>query len=217
MNYLDKLNTMLLVKHIEKVVQLDEVAVDTILKCSKEILIPKGEIINNHQKPNSYIYFIISGKARTYYVDRAGKAITWSLHFNENHGGAKNLFIVDHKDLLTQIHGYLYVEALTDIKVIRLAQRDLELQSGFTPALRKYLEKLNESAFSAAYERIFNLLTLSASDRYQHLLRNEPHLLQLFADKYLASYIGVEPQSLSRIRKNLRSWPVTSNSLSSAG
>jgi len=43
------------------------------------------------------------------------------------------------------------------------------------------------------------------------VLKNEPYLLQMFNDKYLASYIGIEPQSLSRIRKNIKSITVQAN------
>jgi len=217
MDNLFELNAMPLISYIKKTVSLDETAIGAILKCSREVFIPKGRVINNHGKAGRYIYFILSGKARTYYVDHAGKAITWSLHFNEERGDFKNLFIVDYRSFFRQAQGNIYIETLTDIKAIRLGQRDLELGCGFAPLLKRYLEGLNESAFSAAYGRIFNLFTLSASDRYQQLLQNEPHLLQLFPDKYLASYIGIEPPSLSRIRRNLKSWPVPHNSLSIAG
>jgi len=99
------------------------------------------------------------------------------------------------------------IEALTDIRALRIGYRGFEPQFGHVPLLEKFLRKLNEYSFIVAYDRIFNLLTMSATDRYHKLLKNEPYLLEMFNDKYLASYIGVEPQSLSRIRKNLKSEP----------
>jgi len=198
-------------------VSLDDSAVEIILNNCRDVLIPKGHIIFNEGEIAKYAYFIVSGKARSYYTDYAGKTITWSFHFNEIQSDFKNLFIVDYKSFLTQTPGTMSIEALTDIRAIRIGQPGLDARFGHFPVLEKCLRKLNEYSFTLAYDRIFNLLTMSATDRYSKLLRNEPYLLQMFNDKYLASYIGVEPQSLSRIRKNLKSMPAQCNAMSFVG
>jgi CRP/FNR family transcriptional regulator, anaerobic regulatory protein len=207
---------MPLLNYIGKIVSLDDSDIEIILNNCKEVLIPKGHTIFNEGKIARYAYFIVSGKARSYYTDYAGKTITWSFHFNEIQSDFKNLFIVDHKSFLTQTPGTLRIEALTDIKAIRFGQRGLDSKYGHVSILEQCLRKLNEYSFIMAYDRVFNLLTLSATDRYNQLLRNEPHLLRMFPDKYLASYIGIEPPSLSRIRKNLLSKPVQCNAMSLA-
>jgi len=202
----DRSDTLL--KYIRKIVSLDDSAAEVILDNCRDVLIPKGHIIFNEGEVARYAYFIVSGKARSYYTDDAGRTITWSFHFNEVQSDFRNLFIVDYKSLLTQTPGTMSVEALTDIRATRIGQRAPDSQSAHLPVLEKCFQKLNEYFFSKAYDRFFNLLTLSATDRYNKLLKNESYLLQMFNDKYLASYIGVEPQSLSRIRKKLRSIPV---------
>ncbi|WP_295718006.1 Crp/Fnr family transcriptional regulator [Mucilaginibacter sp.] len=202
------INAMPLLNYLGKLVNLDEAAVQIILNSCKDVLIPKGNTIFNERKRTQYVYFIVSGKARSYYTDFAGKTITWSFHFNEAQSDFKNLFIVDYKSFLTQTPATMYIEALTDIRAIRIGHREIDAKFEPNPIFEQCLRKLHEYAFIAAYDRVFNLLTLSASDRYNKLLRNEPHLLQMFPDKYLASYIGIEPPSLSRIRKNLKSIPV---------
>jgi CRP-like cAMP-binding protein len=207
---------MPLLNYIGKIVSLDDSDIEILLNNCKEVLIPKGHTIFNEGKIAKYAYFIVSGKARSYYTDYAGKTITWSFHFNEIQSDFKNLFMVDHKSFLTQTPGTLRLEALTDIKAIRFGQPRLDAIYGHVPILDQCLRKLNEYSFIMAYDRVFNLLTLSATDRYNQLLRNEPHLLRMFPDKYLASYIGIEPPSLSRIRKNLLSKPVQRNTMSLA-
>ena len=203
MRYIHSINAIPLLNYIGNIVSLDDSAVEIILNNCRDVLIPKGHIIFNEGEIAKYAYFIVSGKARSYYTDYAGKTITWSFHFNEIQSDFKNLFIVDYKSFLTQTPGTMSIEALTDIRAIRIGQPGLDARFGHFPVLEKCLRKLNEYSFTLAYDRIFNLLTMSATDRYSKLLRNEPYLLQMFNDKYLASYIGVEPQSLSRIRKNL--------------
>jgi CRP-like cAMP-binding protein len=138
-------------------------------------------------------------------VDHAGKTITWSLHFNDINSTFKNLIIIDYMGFFTQASGKMHIEAITDTSLIRIGKRGPWDKFDGEPVMEKCLQKLHEHSFMATYERMLNLLTQSARERYNHLLRNEPHLLQIFSDKYLASYLGIEPQSLSRIRKKLQS------------
>ena len=201
------INAVPLLNYIGKIVNLDSSAVAIILNNCREVLIPKGQMIFQEGEVAKFAYFIVSGKARSFYMDDAGKTITWSFHFNEIQSDFNNLFVVDYKSFLTQTPGTMSIEALTDIRALRIGYRGFELQFAHVPLLEKFLRKLNEYSFIVAYDRIFNLLTMSATDRYHKLLKNEPYLLEMFNDKYLASYIGVEPQSLSRIRKNLKSEP----------
>jgi CRP/FNR family transcriptional regulator, anaerobic regulatory protein len=177
-----------------------------------QVLIPKGQMIFNEGEIAKYAYFIVSGKAWSFYTDDSGKTITWSFHFNEMQSAFNNLFIVDYKSFLTQTPGTMSIEALTDIRALRIGHRGFDPEFGRVPVLEKCLRKLNEYSFMVAYDRIFTLLTMSATDQYNKLLKTEPYLVQMFNDKYLASYIGVEPQSLSRIRKNMRSGPAHCNS-----
>jgi CRP/FNR family transcriptional regulator, anaerobic regulatory protein len=196
-----------LLNYIEKIVPLDNPTVEIILDNCREVLIPKGQMIFNEGQIAKYVYFIVSGKAWSFYTDDAGKTITWSFHFNEVQSAFNNLFIVDYKSFLTQTPGTMSIEALTDIRALRIGRRAFDAQVEQVPILEKCLRKLNEYSFIVAYDRIFTLLTMSATDRYNKLLNNEPYLIQMFNDKYLASYIGVEPQSLSRIRRNIRFGP----------
>ena len=63
-----------------------------------------------------------------------------------------------------------------------------------------FMRKLNANAYLGMYDRAFTLLTMSATERYHKLLNEESHLMQMFSNYYIASYIGIAPQSLSRIR-----------------
>ncbi|AEV98102.1 hypothetical protein A4D02_33480 [Niastella koreensis] len=205
MNFNNPTSAIYLPDTIGKLVDLDDVAIETMLNNSKEIDISRGQIINNEGNLSRYIYFILSGKARLFYVDHAGKTISWSFHFNDIHSTPRNLFIIDYKSFFTQGSGEMHMEAITDTRLIRIGKRGPGDKFDGGLIMEKCLQKLHEHSFIAAYERMLNLLTQSARERYNHLLCHEPHLLQLFADKYLASYIGIEPPSLSRIRKKLKS------------
>jgi CRP-like cAMP-binding protein len=201
-------NAIPLLNYLGKIVSLDNSAVEIILDNCSEILIPKGQIIFNEGEIAKYAYFILSGKAWSFYTDDTGKTITWSFHFNELQSEFNHLFIVDYKSFLTQTPGTMSIGALTDIRALKIGHWGFDPQFSLVPVLEKCLRKLNEYSFMFAYDRVFTLLTMSATDQYNKLLKNEPYLLQMFNDRYLASYIGVEPQSLSRIRRNIKSLQV---------
>jgi hypothetical protein len=61
----------------------------------------------------------------------------------------------------------------------------------------------SEDLFKKKSKRILSLLTQSAENRYWNLFTEQPHLLKLIPLKYIASYIGITPQALSRIRKRI--------------
>lgn len=205
MKYTDLTSALSLLNTIGKLAELDNTAIEMMVDNSKELVMAKGDTILNDGKRRTCLYFIISGKARLHHVNYAGKVITWSFHFNNSQSTLKNLFIIDYNRLLPQAPGKMHIEALSDTRLIRIGERGLWDKSECGPVMEKCLQKLHEYSFIAAYERILNLLTLTARERYNHMLCYEPHLFQMFADKYLASYLGIEPQSLSRIRKNLKS------------
>ena len=61
-----------------------------------------------------------------------------------------------------------------------------------------------EQAFISTSEHASNLATLTAQQRYHWLVKQKPQLVQRIPQYYLAAYLGIKPQSLSRIRKNLQ-------------
>jgi hypothetical protein len=63
--------------------------------------------------------------------------------------------------------------------------------------------RASEVLFVLKTQREISLLKLNAEERYLQLLKEQPHLIQNIPQKYLASYIGITPQALSRIRKRI--------------
>jgi hypothetical protein len=146
---------------------------------------------------------IRSGQARSYYIDSSGKTTTWLFHFNEPFSNAKNLFINDYRSFLTNTPGTLTIETLTEVKAILWNRSTFDYLYKHIPVFEEWMRKMNEKFFIVIYDRVFTLLTMSAPDRYAKMLRDEPHLMQMFSNFYLASYLNIAPQSLSRIKGKL--------------
>ncbi len=71
------------------------------------------------------------------------------------------------------------------------------------PKAQEITRRFSEMAYRFTHIKAFNFLTKSAKDRYLNLLTEEPYLLNKFPQYYVASYLGIAPQSLSRLRKEI--------------
>ncbi|MES0490234.1 MAG: cyclic nucleotide-binding domain-containing protein [Leptospirales bacterium] len=161
----------------------------------KKLLLLQGEVCQQMR-------FVISGIARTYFIDPDGKEFTWSIHYSNPQLLEKNLFLLDYHSFLTQTPSKLYIEAITDIKV-------LEMDNNFILSLyekSKYWNQvgriITENVYLYTHNRTFSLLTLSAKERYKTLCKEEPLLMSIIPQHYLATYLGITPESLSRLKKS---------------
>lgn len=185
---------------INRTVELTEQEAELISSHSREVSFSKGELLTRDGLHSKYTYFILSGKARSYHTDEQGKKITWFFHFNSPYGCAKNHFATDYKSFLTNTPGSLTIEALTDVRAVQLSTANIEYLAEHIPAFNRWIRKLDQEFFMTVYERVFTLMTMSATQRYEKMLKDEPHLQQMFSNDYVASYLSLAPQSLSRIK-----------------
>lgn len=185
---------------MSKSVELDQEVIALVAANCKEVTIPKKQFILQERELCNKVLFLLSGTAKSYYTDEFGKTSTWMFHFNNQHSNPKNLFLVDYKSFLGSQPSSISIQSVTEIRAILFSSAQVKFLLNHSLVYARWTSKLNEAAFVITYNRVFTLLTLSAKDRYEKLLAEEPHLLQLFSNYDIASYLGVAPQSLSRIR-----------------
>lgn len=148
------------------------------------------------------IFFLNSGIVRSYLIDKNGREYTWSIHSNEPTSKAKNLFVTDYASVIKNKESLFYFESLSKIELVAIPVKAMQdfYQSGEEG--QRIGRILAEEAFYSLNQRTLSLLTLTAAERYQQLVEHAPSILSLVADHYIASYLGVTPQSLSRLKKN---------------
>lgn len=96
------------------------------------------------------------------------------------------------------------IEALTNSKVIKVYRRDIdELQSKF-PELNKFIQKLLSHYIEVLIQRNINLRTKSAEELYSELLKSQPKEVAQIPLMFIASYLGISKERLSRIRKKFK-------------
>ncbi|WPO78884.1 Crp/Fnr family transcriptional regulator [Flavobacterium sp. KACC 22761] len=152
-------------------------------------LLQQGEICR-------HIYFIESGFFRMFYVDYRGNEI--------NSRFAKpNDFLVDFASFITQRMAHYSCRAMEDSKVIALEYAAVEKLYNSCPNWSKFGRLIAEYAYLIIIERQEMLHFQTPEERYKTILKKEPYLFQMISQNQLSSYIGIKPESLSRLRKRM--------------
>jgi CRP-like cAMP-binding protein len=185
---------------VRKYIELDSETKQLTASQINEISFPEKHVILSEGGISNKIYFMLSGTARSYYIDPSGVTVTWSFHFNNNRSLIRNVFVTDYRAFLTNKPSSIAIETLSEVNALVFTKEAVNYLMERSLKYEIWMRKLNEMAYVSMYDRAFSLLTMSASERYQKLLTDEPHLMQMFSNYYIASYLGIAPQSLSRIR-----------------
>lgn len=154
----------------------------------------KGEIILMEGQVEQYLSFIVTGTIRQFVYSDKGEDI--SMCFCSD-----NSFFSSYASFITRQPSRTCTEALDDLEVLRISYDNLQECYSISHTGER-LGRLNaELSLAFKEEREIMLLTMSAQERYIHLLENNPKLLSLVKLEHIATYLGITPQSLSRIRR----------------
>lgn len=94
-----------------------------------------------------------------------------------------------------------YIEALEDTQYIRISKDRLDQLYDEVPAFDRYFRILFQKAYVNTLKRLNANMWEPAIDRYKDMLKEHPDMFQRVPLTYIASYLGITPESLSRIRK----------------
>lgn len=140
--------------------------------------------------------FVTQGCLRSYSLTAEGHEHT--LQF-----APEDWWISDLYSLLTQEPSTLSIDALEDTQVLLLDQADLETIYARCPVFERYFRLLMQSRYVVLQARVNAALSQTAAEKYQHFLRKYPNLVQRVPQHIIASYLGLTPESLSRVRRRL--------------
>jgi len=143
----------------------------------------------------SYLSFIEKGIVR-YYIPSENKDLTFTFVFDGE-------FTSGYDSFITRLPVNYTIETLADTILWRLSYNDLQYIYAKTEIGNTIGRLASEVLFLKKSKRELSLLNDSAEQRYLNLFTEQPQLIQKIPQKYLASYIGITPQALSRIRKRI--------------
>lgn len=163
----------------------------------------KNQVIHDSGKVFKSVKFLCTGLVRSHLIDSEGKDFTWSIHYNNNNSQMKNLFVVDYASLLEQKPSDLIFESLEPTVLVSLKKTDLDRLHDQSIYWSNVARAISGMAYCATHHRTISLLTKSAKQRYNRLLLDDPSFINTVPQYYVASYLGITPQSLSRLKKEI--------------
>jgi len=144
----------------------------------------------------NYLGIVVTGTLRSYYVNELGDEISFLFHL-------EGQFFTDYESVLLNSLSNLNIQALEDTEVLMIHKEDLFQLYQKDIFWQEFGRKITEEIYLSAKKRVENLLFYSPEKRYLNLLLENNMIFQKVQQKYIASYLGIKPQSLSRIRKRL--------------
>lgn len=157
----------------------------------------KGECLITQGLPAPSIFFLTKGLVRYFSVSEEGKEFTQSFSSAPGIAGSTRAMVFDKEALFT-------IEVLDDVLCWQFEWQPffetMKTQPGFLEAYSRLMEQM----FANKEAREYYLLQKSAEQRYLEFVDEHPGLNELVPLKVVASYIGITPIALSRIRKKLK-------------
>lgn len=155
----------------------------------------KGDLITQAGATEQYLSFIESGMVR-YFIPGEEDELTFHFSFQKE-------FTCAYDSFLTRTASEYTLQALSDLTLWSIGYSDLQDVYAQTKA-GNYLGRFAaEQLFLSKSSREISLLKYTAKERYLRLFTEQPRILRQIPLKYVASYIGITPQALSRIRKQI--------------
>lgn len=142
------------------------------------------------------IGFVYSGLLRAFYIDDKGDQI--SVNFVR-----ENRYVTHYPAFITQTPSKYYFQCLEPTIIVNLSYKHIQEGYNRFPNLDRYGRLIAEEALKILHRRIESFLFDNAETRYLNFIEENPDLFNRVSLSYLSSYLGVERQSLTRIRKKL--------------
>lgn len=181
---------------IDRIHHIPESSAGKLVACFSEISLPKGFRMLEAGKVETDIYFIRHGLARAF-IPVDGEEITFWL-------GKEGDAIFSLKSYTDNLPGYETIELMEDSDLYRLKRDALQLLFKEDIEIANWGRRFAEREFHQAERRLIPFLHTTASERYARLLEESPDLLQRLPLEHLASWLGITPVSLSRIRARMK-------------
>lgn len=180
-------------KSIEKFVALKDEDWKEISQAWKAYSFSKNEPVTSLGEVERYLYYIDSGLLRGYF-EKNGQEYNMGFSYNGEFSGV-------YDSLIFQRTSDWNVEALEDTVGLKLHYNQLmELQEK-TPVVKEWLFKFNQQVMFGLGIFIRSLLADSAEEKFERLMTQSPHIIQIVPQKHLASYLGMTPETFSRMRR----------------
>jgi CRP-like cAMP-binding protein len=157
----------------------------------------KGEFFNEYRNVCRYLGLITEGVFRVYKYDEVSRTERNMMFFSQGQ------LMTSYKSFFDQIPCDYNVEAMEPASVLYIHYDNLQHLYTISPAWERFGRRFAEQMLNAVLTGVEGMLFRTSEERYLELIHLHPHILRAIPLYHIASYLGIEGPSLSRIRKKL--------------
>ncbi|WP_282148096.1 Crp/Fnr family transcriptional regulator [Algibacter lectus] len=185
-------------KHIHNHVKPTVADMQLFYAALNEISVAKGQFLLKPGTTVKHEYFVVKGCLKGYYIDEKG-----SRHIIQF--AVENWWIGDFDAFYNQVPSRLYIEAIEDSQLLSINYDSLQNIYNKAPIFERYFRVLVTQAFISQRKRILSTLEKNTKERYIEFCTSYPNIENRVPNYDIANYLGVSPENLSRVRKQMKS------------
>ena len=168
----------------------------TILSCFIPLKSVKNEFLVSQGQASQRMFFVGKGCLRIFFINGEGQEATRYLAFENNFATAMVSFITDEPSLE-------FIQAVEPTESLYISQKDFRYLLDVIPTWEKFYRSYLENAYVNNTNRLMSFITMSATERYCHLLDQNPMVVQRLSNKIVASYLNISQETLSRLKSKI--------------
>ncbi len=190
------MQTDLILKNVARHITLDEDEKSFFLSLLETRMLKRRNLYLEAGKVCKESAFVVSGAMRGFTVDREGREHILSF-------AIPDWWIADMYSLLSEKPAILTIEAVADSEVLVLSRENQELLYSQVPKFERFFRILVENSLVANQQRLIDNMSSTAEERYLSFIRKYPTIPSCVPQHNIASYLGITPEFLSKIRSRL--------------
>lgn len=195
-NILEKVEgSIALQAYIQGIEDFTDAEMEQIMSHFKPMSLPAGEYFVDEGLVCNHIGFITRGFVRSFYEINDVEVTTM---INTKHN-----IVTAHTSFTLQRPSMQYIQAITDSELLVLTHDSMEQLYRDFPKWERLGRLITERVYGYVESRVVDYLSLSPEDRYRKLLQENATLLKKVPLRYVASMLGITPETLSRIRNKV--------------
>lgn len=186
----------ILFKHIQEKVSLTEREKELIKSFFIEKELRKKQYLLQEGDTCKYLSFVASGILRTYNVDLKGDE-------HMSIFGWEGWWLSDFNSFLTGEKAVFNIDAIEDAKLFMISLPNYEALTLAVPIMDRYFRILYQNSLVTKEKRLMSSISHTAEEKYVQLVNSNPEMIARIPQNLVASYLGIAPETLSRIKKKL--------------
>ncbi|MGH1436877.1 MAG: Crp/Fnr family transcriptional regulator [Lewinella sp.] len=185
-----------LITYFDQFLALEEEEKNALVERTQERKIKRRQFVLQEGDVCRHYNFVVKGCLKMYSVDENGTE--HNLQF-----AAENEWMTDLGSLFSEKPSMLYIEAVEPSLIVRIEKEDLKFFFVNYPKFDRNFRVMTENKYVELQSRLLQNISSSAQERYLQFLANYPHLSNRLPNTQIASYLGITPEFLSKIRKKI--------------